>query len=194
MRFEDIERLVEDVFEKYEKYANVKYDGEEITLLEHSLQIAKLAEEHGASEEVILGAFFHDIGHVLEVEQSHMPEENWKYIVGKHNETGHQFLIENNFPHSIASPAKYHVNAKRYLVCRVKEYHDGLSECSKRTLIGQGGPMSEKEAREFEQLPYFQTAVNVRKWDDKAKVIGQTTPTLEKYKSMCLDYLVQIMK
>ncbi len=50
----------------YEKYGNADYIGEPVSQLEHMCQSAQLAEAEGYSEEVILAAFFHDIGHLCE--------------------------------------------------------------------------------------------------------------------------------
>ncbi len=53
----------------------------------------------------------------------------------------------------------------------------------------QGGPMTPGEARDFEQLPFFQQAVDVRRWDDQAKVAGLATPPVAHF----LTYLPQAL-
>ena len=42
--------------------------GESVTQLEHMVQSAQLAEQEGYDEEVVMAAFFHDIGHLYETE------------------------------------------------------------------------------------------------------------------------------
>jgi predicted HD phosphohydrolase len=42
----------------------------------------------------------------------------------------------------------------------------------------QGGPMSEAQALEFEAGEHAAAAVQLRRWDDEAKVAGLATPPL----------------
>src|SRR3546814_12297345 len=62
-----------------------------------------------------------------------------------------------------------HVTAKRYLTLKEPGYYDRLSEASKKTLEFQGGPMSEKEARDFESDPMMEACLKIRYWDDEGK-------------------------
>ena len=48
----------------------------------------------------------------------------------------------------------------------------------KRSLVLQGGIYSDEEAAAFIARPYAADAVNVRLWDDLAKVSGAPTPPL----------------
>ncbi len=59
-------KIVDEVFSLYEKYGAEDYIGEPISQLEHMSQAAQLAEREGYDGEVILAAFFHDIGHLAE--------------------------------------------------------------------------------------------------------------------------------
>jgi len=52
------------------------------------------------------------------------------------------------------------------------EYQRQLSPSSIQSLVLQGGPMSEAEAREFEAMPYVSEPVLLRRWDDQAKGLG----------------------
>jgi len=47
----------------------------------------------------------------------------------------------------------------------------------------QGGPMSEEERREFQEMVGWKECVEVRRWDDMAKVVGivESTPRVEFY-------------
>ena len=58
------EAIVKEVFSLYEKHGDEDYIGEPVSQLEHMSQAALLAEEEGYDDEVILAAFFHDIGHL----------------------------------------------------------------------------------------------------------------------------------
>ncbi len=56
-----------NAFQLYNKYGNKNYIGEHISQLEHATQIALLAEEEGYDAAVILGASFHDLGHLIKI-------------------------------------------------------------------------------------------------------------------------------
>ena len=49
----------------FEKYGNNDYDGEPVTQTSHMVQCAMLAMKNNADNELVLGAFLHDIGHLL---------------------------------------------------------------------------------------------------------------------------------
>ena len=55
---------LDELFEIYQVHGDADYIGEPISQLAHAQQAAYLAQHAGASESVILGAFFHDIGHL----------------------------------------------------------------------------------------------------------------------------------
>ena len=57
-------------------------------------------------------------------------------------------------------------------------YYARLSADSVRSLALQGGVFSAEEAEAFMQRPYAVDALQLRRWDDLAKVAGQSTPNL----------------
>ena len=57
------------------------------------------------------------------------------------------------------------------------------------TLVHQGGPMSDEEAATFEKFENFEAILRMRKWDEQAKVDSMITDPLDKYESMCKNYL-----
>jgi predicted HD phosphohydrolase len=73
------------------------------------------------------------------------------------------------------------VEAKRYLCAIEPHYRLGLSEASKRSLMWQGGPFSADQAKAFIRQPYATDAVRLRGWDDAAKIVGKTTPSLDDF-------------
>jgi predicted HD phosphohydrolase len=85
------------------------------------------------------------------------------------------------FPAAITEPIRLHVAAKRYLCAIDDEYQRGLSAASIRSLALQGGPMSDKEVREFEAAPNGREGARLRRWDDLAKVAGLNAPELAQY-------------
>ena len=159
------------------------YFGEPVTQLEHALQSAQLAEQAGADEETITAAFLHDIGHLLP------PELAGGYMDGygtvDHEKLGADFLREQGFSEKVAQLIEHHVNAKRYLVFKNPNYFARLSEASLRTLEFQGGPMTADEAADFEANPYFKGILQMRTWDEQAKIPGLATPTMAYYLAKC---------
>lgn len=78
---------------------------------------------------------------------------------------------------------KLHVAAKRYL-CRIDaDYRAQLSPASEQSLVLQGGPFSDDEARAFKACRHFREAVRLRLWDDRAKVPDWQVPGLDHYRA-----------
>jgi predicted HD phosphohydrolase len=151
------------------------YLGEAVTQLEHALQAAALAEADRAGDVEVVGAMLHDVGHLLPVG-----------ACGPHEESGAAWL-EERFVREVAAAARLHVEAKRYLCAVDPRYFAGLSPASVTSLAGQGGPHTPAEARAFEQVPGWEAAVRIRRWDDAAKVAGLAVPPPEHF----LPYLVR---
>ncbi|KXK68857.1 phosphohydrolase, partial [Pseudomonas monteilii] len=57
-------QIIDSTFALYERHGSDDYIGEAITQLEHMSQAAQLAIAEGFDDEVVLAAFFHDIGHL----------------------------------------------------------------------------------------------------------------------------------
>lgn len=58
------EEVIEKIIGLYEKYGHEDYIGAPVSQLEHMSQSAELAMKEGYDDEVVLTAFFHDIGHL----------------------------------------------------------------------------------------------------------------------------------
>jgi phosphonate degradation associated HDIG domain protein len=188
MTEEKARAIVEEVFSLYENYGNEDYIGEPVSQVEHMCQAAQLAEQEGFDEEVVLAAFFHDIGHLCEhiIPVSYMDG----YGVADHEALGANFLKENFFSEKIAKLVESHVRTKRYLTYRFPDYYEKLSPASKITLSKQGGIMTDAEAEAFEADPLSDLYIKLRQWDDKAKVEHIPLPALEKYKEMAYRHLM----
>nr|WKN34176.1 HDIG domain-containing protein [Tunicatimonas sp. TK19036] len=178
---------VNEIFNLYQRFGNDSY-GESVTQLEHMVQSAQLAEQEGYDEEVILAAFFHDIGHLYETEYT---EQMGKFGAQQHDKIGGDFLRERGFSERMARLVESHVEAKRYLTYRYPDYYATLSEASKETLRYQGGPMSKEEAEAFEQDELFDLIIRMRYWDDEAKIPDRPVTDVSQYQQMCLHYLTQ---
>ena len=104
-------------------------------------------------------------------------------IDAKHEEVGQNWL-KNRFGKGVYEPVSLHVDAKRYLCAIDASYFEKLSAASVQSLALQGGPMSPHEVRAFEQHEFYREAVTLRSWDDKAKIPGLLTHTLETYRDL----------
>ena len=166
------------------KGSNIQYGNENVTQLEHALQCAELAEKNNFSKEVITAALLHDIGHLLYDGQD--PIHDGKD--GFHENLGADYL-SNYFGEEVTRPIKAHVACKRYLSTVEDGYYDLLSEASKISLKAQGGPFTQDEAEKFIEQPYMKEAVELRRFDDQAKILNKKTPNTEHFRHYLEDSL-----
>ena len=156
------------------------YD-ESVTQLEHACQCANQAQLHGGSTTQVTSALLHDMGHFLLDE--HNAENDFLEEDQNHEEIGANYL-EPFFPEVVTTPIRLHVPAKRYLCTTDASYYEGLSEASKRSFQLQGGGMSDEEQAAFERILHYQDALQLRRWDDLAKVRGLETPAIDTYREI----------
>ncbi|MEB2516632.1 HD domain-containing protein [Pseudomonas sp. YuFO20] len=159
------EQVIADVFALYERFGDSDYIGEPVSQIEHMSQAAQLAMAEGFDDEVVLAAFFHDIGHIC----TDSGENMGGFGIVSHERLGADYLRRAGFSERMARLVEYHVQAKRYLTLREPGYYERLSEASRRTLEYQGGVMSEAEADAFEQDPLCAVSLRMRQWDELAK-------------------------
>ena len=159
------EQAIAQVFGLYEQHGTADYIGEPVSQIEHMSQAAQLAMAEGFDDEVVLAAFFHDIGHLCGQGAANMGG----YGVVSHERLGADYLRRAGFSERMAKLVEYHVPAKRYLTFSQPGYYAGLSEASRRTLGYQGGVMTAEEAQIFEQDPLCQISLRMRHWDEQAK-------------------------
>ena len=171
---------VDEVLGLYRSFANDRYD-EDITQLDHALQTAALARSEGADDALVAAALLHDVGHLLDLAQ-HGQRSTSTEDLG-HEGRGARYLAAL-FPPSVTGPIALHVRAKRYRCAVDPEYHDGLSDGSRASLVLQGGPMSVAEAQAFAASPASAAAVALRRWDDGGKVDGIDVPVLDDYRPL----------
>ena len=161
---------MEKVRSLYEKHGDSDYFGEPVTQYQHAIQAAYFAEKYAPNdEELILAALLHDIGHLLgEKEEDRMG----KLGVLRHEYLGGEYLRkELGLSERICYLVENHVNAKRYLTHVDKDYYNRLSDASKQTLVYQGGPMNDDEAKRFRSHGEFELCLRMRTFDEAAKEI-----------------------
>ncbi|MGE7959281.1 phosphonate degradation HD-domain oxygenase [Pseudomonas sp. NPDC089530] len=159
------EQRIAEVFGLYERFGDSDYIGEPVSQIEHMSQAAQLAMAEGFDDEVVLAAFFHDIGHICGQDGENMGG----FGVVSHERLGADYLRRAGFSERLARLVESHVQAKRYLTFKEPAYYQRLSEASRRTLEYQGGAMSAEEARAFEQDPLCAVSLRLRHWDEQAK-------------------------
>ena len=153
------------------------YFGESVSVTEHALQAAHFAESDGASPALIVASLLHDVGHLIDPAPDQI--EDWKFDA-RHEMGGARWLAQR-FEPAVSEPVRLHVAAKRYLCACDAAYMRLLSPASLRTLELQGGAMADAERAAFEAEAYHREAVQLRRYDDRAKIEGFSTPGLEHY-------------
>ena len=166
-----------DIETLFLQHGHSQYSGEAVTQLEHALQTAALAEQAGATEELVTAALLHDLGHLL---AAHGDSPTLQGIDDLHQFRVLPFL-HGVFGDRVLDAVRWHVDAKRYLCATRADYQAALSPDSQRSLLLQGGVFCAAEADQFMARPHARDAVALRLWDDQAKQPGLVTPALAHY-------------
>jgi phosphonate degradation associated HDIG domain protein len=172
---------IADIEALFAKRGNEQYTGEPVTQLEHALQCAMLAEQHGADDALTTAALLHDLGHLLHNLKDELQGSPTLHGV----DDVHQYLalpfLRGLFQDHVLNAIQLHVDAKRYLCAIRPNYFAKLSDDSVRSLKLQGGVFSDAEARNFIAQVGAADAVQVRIWDDLAKLPNLPTPSLSHF-------------
>jgi len=160
------------IAELIELKADGQYGLANINQRQHALQAALLAEQAGLSDAMVAAALLHDIGHMVH-DLGQNPADDG--VDDEHERLGHEFLT-SMFGPEVTEPVRLHVAAKRYLCAVEPDYFAKLSRDSVLSLSLQGGPMSAEEVAEFEAVAEYADAVQLRRFDEQAKVKGLQTP------------------
>jgi len=166
------------LFDAFDRLGPEPY-GEEVSQLSHMLQTAAFAVADGAPDALIAVALLHDVGHFAAPPEAGEPVP--------HEAAGVEWL-RHLFGPEVWRPVGLHVAAKRYLCATSPGYLEQLSAVSQKSLIEQGGVFTPAQAERFVAAPYAHDAVQLRRYDDAAKVPDVKTPPLDSYREL-LDRL-----
>jgi len=144
-------------------------DGDEpVDELSHALQCAGQALAAGVSGELVAAALLHDVGRA--------PAVRSQYPGLPHEIAGARWLAERTSA-KVAWLVEAHVPAKVYLVQTDPEYAGVLSPESVASLRKQRG--HHRDLDELARHPWWPEALDLRRWDDKAKVPGGPAPSVD---------------
>ncbi len=169
--------FLQDIFERR---GGEEYLGEPVTMAQHMLQGATIAENNGMDEVIVVAALLHDVGHFTSEFGMFTMDDTEDRL---HEEAGAQVLAAF-FPTLVTDCVRYHVAAKRYLCATRPEYLDRLSEASLHSLTLQGGPMTAEEVAAFEQNPNLKEIIQVRYLDEAGKRADMVTPDFSHFAPM----------
>jgi [1-hydroxy-2-(trimethylamino)ethyl]phosphonate dioxygenase len=171
---------IDQIFLLLEGCGQGSYFGEPVSQLEHALQCAHFALEEQASNELVVAALLHDVGHLLHEKGENIADRG---VDAAHENLGQSWL-SRYFGPAVTRPIALHVAAKRYLCATDESYLDRLSPASLTSLQLQGGVMSAREVANFESDAFAGDAVRLRRWDELAKTEGKHVPPLSHYRAV----------
>ncbi len=164
----------------FARCGDAEYLGEPVTMAQHMLQGAAIAEQQGLEDEIIVAALLHDIGHFT----SEFGTFSMQDTEDRHHEEAGAEVLEAFFPTLVTDCVRHHVAAKRYLCATRPAYFDRLSEASVHSLNLQGGPMAPDEIATFEANPNLERIIQVRYLDDAGKDPDRVTPDFAHFAPM----------
>ncbi len=170
--------IIEKIISNFKNNKSL-YIGENVTISEHMIQSAMMAEKSKSKDFLVCSCLLHDYGHFILDDPDELVRKKQD---GKHEDIGYEYL-KKFFKREIVEPIKHHVMAKRYLA-RDKRYYNKLSNASIVSLELQGGLLNEKEAKLFEKEEFFKEAIKVRKFDESAKKVGLKIKDIIQYKDL----------
>ncbi len=170
--------IIEKIISNFKNNKSL-YIGEDVTIAEHMIQSAMMAEKTKSKSNLICSCLLHDYGHFILDNPDELVKKNQD---GKHEDIGYEYL-KKFFKKEVVEPIKNHVLAKRYLA-RDKKYFNRLSKASIISLKLQGGVLNSKEAKSFEKDEFFKESIKLRKFDEAAKKIGIKIKDIIDYKDL----------
>ena len=148
--------------------------GETVTQTEHALQAAYLARKFNERPPLVIATLCHDIAHLIPFGMSMLDRDGNDLGNMFHEQDGAEFLRNLGYPRAVTEPIRLHVLAKRFVITTNKENIGKLSAASRASFEQQGGIMSDRLMRDFEQHEYFADAMKLRNYEDQAKNVEIT--------------------
>ena len=176
--------IIEKIISNFKNNKSL-YIGEKVTIAEHMIQSAMMAEKSKSKNNLICSSLLHDYGHFILDDPEKLVKEDKD---GKHEDIGYEYL-KKFFKRDVVEPVKYHVLAKRYLA-RNKKYYSQLSNASKISLKLQGGTLNKKESKDFEKNKFFKDAIKLRKYDETAKKTNVKIKSIDQYENLLNSQLL----
>ena len=176
--------IIEKIISNFKNNKSL-YIGEKITIAEHMIQSAMMAEKSKSKDNLVCSCLLHDYGHFILEDPDELVKKNRD---GKHEDIGYEYL-KRFFNREVVEPIKNHVLAKRYLA-RNKKYYNRLSKASITSLKLQGGLLNNKEAKLFEKEKFFKESIKLRKFDEASKKIGIKIKDITDYKRLLKACLI----
>lgn len=180
--------VVNTIINLYNMNGSKYYIKESITQMEHAIQSALYSIKYD-NDNLTVASLLHDIGHLLYESNEQMIMNDENLGVKCHELIGYEYLKINGFNEEVCVLVRNHVNSKRYLATLNENYGNTLSEASKKTLIYQGGLMTDMELLEFENDKYYNESILLRYCDDNGKNIDMELPNFESYYNLIYNAL-----
>jgi predicted HD phosphohydrolase len=147
------------------------FDGEEaVDELDHALQCATHALRSAAGPDLIAAALLHDVGRAPAVSEA--------YPATPHERAGALWLGSRPSK-KVAWLVEAHVPAKVFLVGSDPAYLENLSSASVSSLGYQRDGVEEAALAPWVAHEWWPEALQLRRWDDAAKVPGAVTASVE---------------
>lgn len=186
------EAIIEHIEYLFYRYGSRPLEGRPLTLIDHALQCAHLAEHAGADDALVTAALLLDLGHLVALDAN---ETNYARTAlaaigvpgsddGRREETqaGRALpLLRESFGNAVIEPILLHGDAGRYLAAVDAGYLGKLSPASRARLEAQGGPFDAGQCEAFAVLAGASRALLLRRWDDASQATGIMTPSLEHF-------------
>ena len=176
--------MIDSIFSLFETFGGEHY-GENASQLQHALQCAQLARDHGCEASLVAASLLHDVGQFLNEAGNAAARLNRD---GRHEITGAAFLARG-FREDVTEPVRLHVDAKRYLCTLEADYEATLSGASLLSLELQGGKMTKAEVDAFAAEPFCEQAMLLRRFDDAGKRPDWVVPGLDTYRDLLCSLL-----
>ena len=179
---------IQVVFDLYDRFGGEDYMDGAVTQLDHMFQTAKRAEGEGYNEEIILSAFFHDIGHLISYTFK-ASNSNGECSID-YGKVGAEYLQGLGFSENICNMVRSQLQTKRYLNYKFYNCDQNRSSASIVNPEQKETVMNAVEARVFECNPMHLLYIKLLEWDNMAIIGNVAGASTAKYQQMALKHLL----